>query len=483
MGAKPTDDQRRSRLQAVVGLTLSALVLAAAMIVTFVFGLEMRTTYGQGVSPALGRQVVRDFLADQDAEAAALSKADESLIANRLTDSALIDVIAQIHNLANAGSPPTVSLQPSSITVLRAQDLNDPSLVIKVQEDGVKVLTTKPGPDSLPTQQAISIHGDFWLRDVSGHYSIADQNIQAQPASLLSQIALLSTALIWVGLAGLLILRTRSRPRLAPVTKVEEPASLPVGPAPLLTAPAEYFVPAARVLIKTFGGLQVVEGGKDWAPSLNSRPVMGFVWRRVLVAEVLDRKSPLTRDAASREANPGYDRETPLKRLRNLLHQGLPELPDALRGRLVAEPKVLRFEMTDCRVDAIDLLDVVAEATGRSLLPSALAARAQTAVEASTGVFLPEFETVEDVATNNRPTCTNLIRDLRVQLSAKRLALAIVLADTYLDGRRPEQAIAILESVRREHPDRLDLAERLAVAYRLAGRGAEARGLAEHRSD
>src|SRR6266851_7601514 len=113
MGAKPTDDQRRSRLQAVVGLTLSAFVLAAAMVVTFVFGLEMRTTYGQGVSPALGRQVVRDFLADQDAEAAALSKADESLIANRLTDSALIDVIAQIHNLANAGSPPTVSFQPS----------------------------------------------------------------------------------------------------------------------------------------------------------------------------------------------------------------------------------------------------------------------------------------------------------------------------------------------------------------------------------
>lgn len=465
-----------------VGLAVSALVLVVVIVAVFAFGLGVRTTYGAGVSPAFGSQVIRDFLADQDAEAAALSKADESLIASRLTDSALVDVIGQIHSLAKTGSPPGVSFQPSSITVLRAQDPNDPSLVVEVQEDGVKVLTTRTGPDSVPTQQAISFHGDFWLRNQSGLYTIADQNIQPQPSSWVPQIALLSTALIWVGLAGLLILRTRSRPRVTPATRTER-AQLPTGTAPLLTARGEDLEPEFGVVIKTFGGLQVIEGGKDWAPSLNARPVMGFVWRRVLVAEVLDRKSPLTRDSASREANPGYDRETQLKRLRNLLHQGLPELPDALRGRIVAEPKVLRFDMTDCRVDAIDLLDVVGESTGRSLLPPALAARAQRAIEASKGVFLPEFETVEDVATNNHPTCTDLIRDLRVQLSAKRLALAIVLADTYLDGKRPEQAIAILESVRREHPDRSDLTVRLANAYLLAGREAEARGLTQHPPD
>lgn len=481
MVPKLAGERGASGLQTVIGLAVSTLILAGVIVATFLFGLGMRTTYSPGVSAALGSQVIRDFLADQDAEAAALSKADESLLGSRLTDSALVDVIGQIHNLAKAGSPPVVSFQPSSITVLRAQDPNDASLVIEVQEEGVKLLTTRSGADSVPTQQAISFHGDFWLRNQSGHYTIADQNIQPQPSSSLPQIALLSTALIWVGLAGLLVLRTRPRVRAFPsVREVTLPPALEV---PLLAAPELDPEPAAKVLIKTFGGLQVVAGGKDWAPNLNSRQVMGFVWRRVLVAEVMDRKSPLTRDEASREANPGYDRETQLKRLRNLLHQGLPELPDALRGRIVAEPKVLRFDMTDCRVDAIDLLEVVAESAGRSLLPPALAARARRVIDASKGVFLPEFETVEDLATNNRPTCTDLIRDLRVQLSAKRLALAIVLADTYLDGKRPEQAIAILEAVRREQPDRSDLTQRLANAYRLAGREAEARGLSKRPSD
>lgn len=470
--------KRARRLRSAVLIGVSVVLLTGTIVVTVVLGVGVRTTYGSGIDSALGGQVVRDFLADQDAEALALSKADESQLTNRLSDSALSDVVQQIHEISRSGAPPSISFQPSSINVLRALDPSDPSLVTEVQEDGVKTVTSKSSPDAVPSQQAIAFHGDFWLRNLSGRYTIADQNIQAQPTSFARQIALLATALIWVGLAGLLIRRTRTRPRregpIAPTASFQ-----PSLEAPLLNAAEEELQPPANVVIRTFGGLQVVQDGKDWASSLNARPVMGFVWRRVLVAAIADRHSPLTRDELSRQASPGVDRETQLKRLRNLLHQGLRELPDGLRVRLVVEPQSLRFNLTDCQIDAIELLDANAEGAGRSLLTPAQAARAQHALDTSAGVFLPEFETVEDIATDHHPTCTELIRDLRIKLSTKRLSLATVLADTYLEANRVDQAIAILESIRQDHPTRTDLRDRLATAYRHAGREAEARGLTD----
>src|SRR5712691_8206635 len=170
------------RLPTVLVVGLSALFLAAVIVATAVLGLGLRTTYGSGIDSQLGSELQRDFLVDQDAEASALSKGDPSLVSGRLTGNALQDVSQRIS--AASGSQPTRSFQAGSLNILKAQDPIDPTLVIEVQEDGTKTVTSSAGPDSAPTEQSIGFHGDYWMRkDASGRYLIADQKIQNLPTS------------------------------------------------------------------------------------------------------------------------------------------------------------------------------------------------------------------------------------------------------------------------------------------------------------
>lgn len=471
----PTPTGRRLPAALVVGL--SVLFLAGVIVVTAVFGLGVRTSYGSGIDTGLGGKVERDFLADQEAEAAALSKGDPSLISGRLTGNALQDVSQQM-SLSNA--PPTVSFQAGSLTILKAQDPIDPTLVIEVQEDGTKTVTSSAGPNSAPTEQTIGFHGDFWMRkDSSGRYLIADQRVQNLPTSILPAIGLTSVAVVWVVLAaGLVVLRRRARP-----IPVRAAAGLSAAVSTVVGAPPAYepIEPAdgspPEVLVRTFGGLQVHHDGKDWAGALSGRSVTAFVWLRLLVAAIRDPKARLPRDEIGRQASPRLDRETQLKHLRNVIHQGLRELPPALRDRIVVEPQVMSFKLDGSEVDAIDLLAVSAEYAGRRLLSDPQVARAQRVLDASKGTFLPDFESVEDLATDHHPTCTALIRDLRELLTTKRVELAMLVADSLLATHRPDQAIMLLERAFQEQPERTDVRSRLAAAYRSAGRDADASAL------
>lgn len=470
-----TQERQRPSSAFVVGFSAAVLAVAiwtAAALATNLLGVP--TGYGNGIDSKLGAQVVRDFLADQDAEAAALSSADPGPLGGHLTDSALVDVSQEITAEGPAGPPPQVTFQPSRLTVLRAADPTDASLTIKVEEEGTKTAVSSGGQSAAPTERTFSFQADFWLRaDSRGHYTIADQNFQIQPSSPLSTIALIATALIAVVLAGTLAWRQRgSRLPLAPAPG-RQPVTTHVLPA--TTAPVESAEHAAEVVIRTFGGLQIQHAGKNWAQSVLSRPVTGFVWLRLLVAAIRDPSAPPARDELARQVTPGLSREVQLKRLRNTIAKGLPELPPALKDRIVVEPDAMAFRLDGCEVDAVELLRISAEAGSRDSLPAALLSRAQGAFDASSGVFLPEFEKVEDLATDRRPTCTELIAQVREHLSAKRLQLALLLADTYLAEQRPLQAIAVLEPAHRERDDRQDLAKRLVSAYRQVGREAEAK--------
>ncbi len=471
---KPTG----ARLPAALVVGLSALFLAGVIVITAAFGLGVRTTFGAGIDNRLGSQVQRDFLADQDAEGAALSKGDPSLISGRLTGNALQDVSQQM-SLSNA--PPTVSFQAGSLTILQAQDPIDPTLVIEVQEDGTKTVTSSAGANSAPTEQTIGFHGDFWMRkDSSGRYLIADQKVQNLPTSYLPAIGLTAVAVVWVVLAaGLVALRRRrARPLSVPAaTGMAAAVSTVVGVAAAYepVEPAEGSPP--EVLVRTFGGLQVHYDGKDWAGALSGRSVTAFVWLRLLVAAIRDPAARPTREEIGRQASPRMDRETQLKHLRNVIYQGLRELSPALRDRIIVEPQVMSFKLDGCQVDAIDLIAVSAEYAGRRLLSDPQVARAQRVLDASKGTFLPDFESVEDLATDHHPTCTALIRDLRELLTTRRVELAMLVADSFLATHRSDQAIMLLERAFQEQPDRTDVRARLAAAYRSTGRGADASAL------
>ena len=423
---------------------------------------------------------MRDFLADQDAEAAALSAGDQGLLGGHLSDSALTDVIQQISNRSASGAPPKVNYQPTSLTVLRATDPADSSLSIEIQEDGTETIVSTPGPDAAPTEQAISFHGDFWLRIPSGsHYAIADQQIQTLPNSPLPAAAVVAAALVVVGLAIVLVLRQRgARPALVP-GNAEQPVAAPalVEVPPSGEATSEPPRPPPEMVVGTFGGLHVHQGGTDWAQALLSRPVTGFIWLRLLVASVCDPMARPGRDEIARQTSPGLGRNIQLKRLRNVVAKGLREMPAALADRILVEPEVMSFRLDGCEVDAIDLLELSAACAGISQLSGAQAARVQRVLQACQGTFLPEFEAIEDLATDRHATCTKVVRDLRELLISSRVDLSLLLADAHLRASRPTQAIAVLGPALSDRSERKDIADRLAAAYRSAGRDAEAKAL------
>jgi hypothetical protein len=463
-------------------IAISAAIIASLVVAVSALGttlLGVPTTYGNGVDSRLGAQVARDFLADQEAEANALSSGDQSLLGGHLSDSALGDVIQQISNQSKAGSPPKVSYQPASLTVLRASDPADPGLTIEVREDGTKSVVTNNGPNQAPSEQSIDFHGDFWLRIPGGsHYAIADQHIQTLPTSPLPAIALGAVALLFVGSASLLVLRQRRMwPSLAsPPARRRPPTSVPIE-APVEIETPERVGPPAQMVVSTFGGLHVREGGTDWAQALMSRPVTGFVWLRLLVAAINDPDTPVSREEVARQASPGLSRDVQLKRLRNVVAKGLREMPLPLRERIVVNPEVMSFTLEDCEVDAVELGKLSAESALPQEVPATRVARVQRILSACQGPFLPEFETIEDLATDRHPTCTELIRELRDTLVSKRVELSLLLADGYLRAGQLTQAIAVLEPAVNDRAQRKDLADRLAAAYRSAGREAEAKSL------
>ncbi len=477
----PATKANRS-VQTAAVLAISSAVLAVVIVATLALGTTLfgvPTSYGDGVDSSLGAQVKTDFLADQDAEAKALTNGDQSLLGGHLSDSALGDVIQQIADQSKSGSPPGVSFQPASLTILRESDPADPSLTIEVQEDGTKSVVTSNGPDAAPTQQTISFHGDFWMRNPTGsHYTIADQQTQTLPSSPLPAISVVIAALLVVGLAPLLVARRRSlRPALE-----QAPAAQPTPAPALIELPAagEAFLPhgpPAEIVVTTFGGLHVRQGGTDWAQALTSRSVTGFVWLRLLVAAVRNPNSHVARDEIGRQASPRLSRDVQLKRVRNVIAKGLREMPPVLRDRILVTSEAMSFKLDGCEVDAVELVAMSAATAGRREITSTEAAQVQRLLAACQGTFLPEFEAIEDLATDRHPTCTELVRELRESLTNKRVELAVLLADYYLRGHQYSLAIAALEPALDDRPERKDIADRLAAAYRAAGREAEALAL------
>jgi len=167
-------------------------------------------------SPAGKAQLLE--LEPELAEAADLSKGEQSLLSSALTENALVDVNQQIADEIASGAMPAITFQADSMNILQAPDPADPSLTIEVQEDGTKTVTTQANQNSAPSTQSLAFHGTFWLRkSSSGRFQIADQQIQILPASPLPAIGLVATALVAVAIVIILAWRLRARqPTLQP---------------------------------------------------------------------------------------------------------------------------------------------------------------------------------------------------------------------------------------------------------------------------
>ena len=455
------------------------MVVVGVVVITAYLELGVHTSYGSGIDASLGGQIQRDFLADQAAEVAALSKNDASAIKGRLVGNALRDVTRQIGDQTASKASITVTFQPSSLSILRAQDPADPTLVIEVQEDGTKTTTTRTGANGAPIEQSVPFHGDFWLRkDGSGRYVIGDQNIQSRPASILPAVVLIVVAGAWMAAFALVLLRRRLRPVPQQAAPGVVAAMSEMGSEAPIYKPAEgSTLPPPQVAIHTFGGLQVHLEGKDLAGDLKARPEIAFVWLRLLLEALRHPGARLSWDDLARQTSPGLDREGALARMTDVFGQGFRDLPHAVRDCILVETHDLSFRLDDKQVDAVYLLTVASECAGQNTLSAMQIARAQQAIDSSSGIFLPEFEGLEDAATYRHPTSTDLIRQQREWLTAKRLDLVLVLADTHVAGGRPGEAVSVLESAFQERPDSADLRARLIAAFVAAGRNDDASAL------
>lgn len=465
------------RRRAALVLVVSALLVALVEVGTYLFDPELsgvQPSFGSGIDATTGGRVVHDFLADQDATIKAQTTGDQSQLEGYLTGNALQDVAQQVAN--NPPSPnATFNVRVQSLSVVQARDPNDPSVVIEVQEDAVKTLVTYP-ENAAPSEQTISFHGDYWMRESNGRYSITDQVIQNQPTSAWPALGLAALALVWVGAAGLLIMRTRSI--RAPATAAPTEPRLDEGGAPTAGMPVQTVpvAPSVELVVRTFGGLHLMHDGKDWVQSLDQRPVTGFVWQRLLVGAIRDPAFHPSREELARQVSPMFDRYTQLKQMRNVV-SGLRELPGVLRDTIVIEPQRLSFNLAGCDCDAIRLVNASAAVPGRTTFAPREVMPAQEVFDQSVGTFLPDFEKADGLATNNHPMSTDLIKEVREMLTGKRIELAVVLADTYLAGGVPAKALAVLEPTFKGREQRKDLADRLAAAYRGVGRDAEADAL------
>lgn len=449
-------------------------------VATYLFDADLsgiRPTYGSGIDRKTGDQVARDFLSDQDAAARALATGDRSQLEGYLTGNALVEVEQQI-----AGSPSAsntvIKVRVLSLSVIQARDPNDPSVVLEVQEDGVKTQTSNP-PNAAPTEQSVSFHGDYWMRQSGGRYLITDQSVQNLEPSPLPTIGLGVLALLWVTAAGALFLRSRPRRPTAAVI----PAT--VTPTPALEAPArlassaEAPLPArsaAELELRTFDGLHLLNRGRDYVAELQQRPVTGFVWQRLLVGTIRDPAYAPSREELARQVSPAVDRATQLKRMRNVV-QGLRELSPILKERVTVVDQTMRFRLEGVEVDALWLVEAARQAEATKILAAGELENVQRIFDQSAGVFLPDFEKVEAFATDNHPTCTDLVADLRRFLDEKRVSLGLALSDTYAAGAQPARAISVLERVAKGREQRKDIVDRLVAAYRSAGRDAEADAL------
>jgi hypothetical protein len=234
------------------------------------------------------------------------------------------------------------------------------------------------------------------------------------------------------------------------------------------------------MVVTTFGGLHILQGRRDWAQALMSRHVTGFVWLRLLLGAIRDPGSQVSREEIGRQASPGVSRGVQLKRLRNVIGKGLRGMPAALSDSIQVSADAMSFRLEGCEVDAIEMLSVASAAASQRELSPSETARIHRVLSACQGTFLPEFETIEDLATGRHPTCTELIREIRESLTNKRVELALLLAESYLRAGQSAQAIAVLEPAVNDRRERKDLADRLAGAYRAAGREAEAKALESH---
>lgn len=227
--------------------------------------------------------------------------------------------------------------------------------------------------------------------------------------------------------------------------------------------------------IRTFGRLQLLQAGQDYAPLLMAKKMLAFIWLYLFVRRLLEPEGLVNRGAFAEEYSPGLSPPKQNKRLRGRLTDINEDLPTALSSRVVADRLHLNLDLSNSSIDIVRLQEVARLCVDqKGLLAPDLVAEARRMLDETEGELLPGWTEIEAETNGGRGGAREYVRTLRELAETARVDLMGALAADQLARQQPRKAIPLLETALEHQPEREDLARKLVAAYMETGQHSRA---------
>jgi len=211
---------------------------------------------------------------------------------------------------------------------------------------------------------------------------------------------------------------------------------------------------------------------------LGDRKVLAFLWLYLMARKLRNAHDSISRAALADELSPGLDSSTQRSRLRGRLSEMRNQLPSALGKRVEVAGERISLDLTNCDIDLQRLLDAgQAYSKANGVLSAEQLTAIESAVSDADGVFLPNWDDLEQHVNGARGGAGEVIADLRRRVEAARSSLLRSLGEGYLAHGNPEAATGALERALEHTPDDESVARTLVAACLQSGRLARAEQL------
>lgn len=228
----------------------------------------------------------------------------------------------------------------------------------------------------------------------------------------------------------------------------------------------------AHLTIQMLGSLRILHGDHDLTTQLLDRPTVSYLCQYLLLRAIHEPALPILRTAIAEELYPGVDPDVALGRLRRRLYDIQRKIPQ-LGQHLVITDRDLRFDITDCQVDVVEILRL-AEQTGPDLLSAPMAHTIEEAIAASAAEALRDWEGLQESINSGRGAAEEYVRTLRALVAEARVSLLIRVGTHQRAVHDDARAAMSLDEAFRLEPDRPGLAQLLAETLEAAGHRARA---------
>jgi DNA-binding SARP family transcriptional activator len=228
---------------------------------------------------------------------------------------------------------------------------------------------------------------------------------------------------------------------------------------------------ASAVSIATVGRLSIQVGDADQTTELVAKPVASFVWLYLLARAIRNPRDVISRAALADEVFPGLDPKQQRTRLRQRLSDFQGSVSSPLASCLVLDGERVRFNLDGATIDALRLrssASAVSDSNG-ALEESRLRDLEALVGSVGDGMFLPDWEALEQKVTSGRTGAGGVIEEARAEVDRWRTEVLIAIADGYAARSRPGNAIPYLERVVRSHPENELATKKLVAAYLETG--------------